>query len=468
MNEKNIDENSSKSEEIQSHLLQYGFLNKSNEIYNGFSKSWDLGINGSVLKNKIKNCWIDFFVTSEEKNFLIDTPILTHEKVLEASGHKENFSDWVVKCKVCKRSFRIDKIIGGKENKDFLLSNKEKKKKYFQEKKCNFCGGYFEEPNQFNLMLKTSIAHEEEKGGNQVVYLRPETCQGIFINFKNLINTTKKSLPFGIGQIGKSFRNEVTLNHGIFRTREFEQAELEFFLDENKDYWWNYWVEKSKRFFNKIISGRYELASWEELKKEELPHYANKTIDLHFKYQFGWGEICSISDRGDYDLKNHSEKSSVFLGTKRGSFPHVIEVSFGIERMMLAVIESSYKEELVQKSGLKRTFLSINPLLSPYFVSVMPLSSQLKEKSKKLYREILSMNIFSVSYEETGNIGNRYRRQDSIGTKFCVTIDFGTEMTNEVTVRERDSMKQEKINLDNLKEKLTSCFLEEKRNLIIH
>lgn len=467
MNEKNIDKKS--FEKINSHLIQYGFLNKSNEIYNGFSKSWDLGINGAILKNKIKNCWIDFFITSEEKNFLIDTPILTHEKVLEASGHKENFSDWTVKCKNCKKTFRIDKIVEEKENRKFLLLSKEMKNQYFEKKKCDLCKiGLFEEPKQFNLMLKTSIVHEEEKKEeNQIVYLRPETCQGIFINFKNLNSTIKKTLPFGVGQIGKSFRNEVTFNHGIFRTREFEQAELEFFLEENKDYWWNYWLARSKNFFNRIISENKELSSYEELAKEELPHYAEKTTDLQFKYQFGWGEVCSISDRGEYDLKNHSEKSSIFLGIKKEKFPNVIEVSFGIERMMLAVIESSYREEVVKKSGLKRKFLSINPLLSPYFVSVIPLSKQLRNASKKIYRKIVAMNLFSVSYEETGNIGNRYRRQDSIGTKFCVTIDFETELTGEITVRERDTMNQEKIKIEDLEKNLLSYFLEEKRKFIL-
>jgi glycyl-tRNA synthetase len=445
---------------IISHLKHYGFINQNAEIYQGLAKSWDFGINGAELKRKLKNLWWDYFITSNPYNFPCETSIMTHKNVLEASGHKKNFSDWIIECLGCKKRFRLDNIISEKDFLHFLsLSNKEKGN-FEQNKKCSLCKNNFSPPKQFNLMLKTNISSfEKNLSDDDFVYLRPETCQGIFINFPSLRNSINKKIPFGIGQIGKSFRNEVTLNHGIFRTREFEQAELEFFVLENKEEWWNYWIDRSWKFFNRVIENELSIKK-KEVERDELPHYSLRTLDLYFNYKFGWGEICSISDRGDYDLKNHSEKSSQFLGIenekKEKVFPNIVEVSFGIERIILAILENSYKEETVKSSNLKRIYLKINHLLAPFYVSVMPLSRQLNSLAYKLYLKLIKKANFSVSYEETGNIGNRYRRQDAIGTPICITIDFETEKNKEVTIRERDTMKQERVSLEKLEEYLLS------------
>lgn len=431
---------------ISAHLRHYGFVNPNAEIYQGLAKAWDFGTNGAELKKKLRNLWWDFFITSSPYNFPCETAIMTHNDVLEASGHKKNFSDWVVDCLDCHKRVRLDNLISEDAFLEFLaLANKERGA-FKLDKRCQ-CGGTFSVPKQFNLMLKTNLSSTAD-GEEDFVYLRPETCQGIFVNFLSLRNSVNRKLPFGIGQIGKSFRNEVTLNHGVFRTREFEQAELEFFVNEDKAAWWTYWTERAWEFFKRMIETEAPIMR-KEVKQDELPHYSLKTLDLYFQYKFGWGEICSISDRGDYDLRNHGEKSSHFLGTEGAEgqrlIPHVIEISFGIERMLLAILENSYREELVVSSGLKRTYLKLNPLLTPYYVCVMPLSKQLKETAYELYLKLLKKAAYSVSYEETGNIGNRYRRQDAIGTPICITVDFETAASGEVTIRERDSMKQEKI-----------------------
>ncbi|WNE41484.1 MAG: Glycine--tRNA ligase [Mycoplasmataceae bacterium] len=446
--------NNQKEKTIISHLKQYGFINSNAEIYQGLAKSWDLGINGAELKRKLKNLWWDYFITSNPHNFPCETAILTHNDVLEASGHKKNFSDWVIECLNCKKRIRLDNLISEKDFISFLSLSSEEKNVFKLNEKCS-CKGEFSTPVQFNLMLKTNISSSSNNSSDQIVYLRPETCQGIFINFLSIKNSFNKKIPFGIGQIGKSFRNEITLNHGIFRTREFEQAELEFFVIDEKEKWWDYWVSKSWEFFRKIVNLNDKSIEKKEIRKEELPHYSLKTLDFHFNYNFGWGEVCSMSDRGDYDLKNHSEKSSHFLGIidedGNKKFPHVIEVSFGIERLILAILENSYREEIVEKSQLKRTYLKIHPLLSPFFVSVMPLSKQLNNESYQVYLDLIKTAEFSVSYEETGNIGNRYRRQDSIGTFLCVTIDFETKNDNKVTVRERDTMNQKRVSINELR-----------------
>ncbi|WNE41778.1 MAG: Glycine--tRNA ligase [Mycoplasmataceae bacterium] len=452
---------------IASYLKQYGFINSNAEIYQGLAKSWDLGVNGAQLKKNLKDLWWDYFIKTNPYNFPCDISILTHNDVLEASGHKKNFNDWVIECLSCKKRIRLDNLISEKEFTNFISSSEEEKNNFKIESKCS-CSGKFSSPKKFNLMLKTNLSSSDSE--DQMAYLRPETCQGIFINFLLIKNSINKKLPFGIGQIGKSFRNEITLNHGIFRTREFEQAELEFFVIDEKEKWWKYWVEKSWSFFRKIVFLNDNLISQKEINKEELPHYSNKTLDFHFKYNFGWGEVCSMSDRGDYDLRNHSEKSSNFLGIKNENgekiFPHIIEVSFGIERLMLAILESSYRKEIIEKSGLERTFLKINPLLSPFFVSIMPLSKQLNEEAKDIYLNLIKTGKLSISYEETGNIGNRYRRQDAIGTFFCVTIDFETKNDKKVTIRERDSMNQTRVSIKDLENYILNKMFDFRKDFL--
>ena len=451
--------NNEEEKKIISHLKHYGFVTPNAEIYQGLAKSWDFGVNGAELKKKLKELWWRYFITSVPYNFGYETAILTHSKVLEASGHKKNFNDWIVECKKCNKKTRLDNLISEKKFMEFVLLPIERKDFFKIEEKCQCGGNEFSSPIQFNLMLKTDIYSSKNKSEDDCyVYLRPETCQGIFINFLSIKNNVNKKLPFGIGQIGKSFRNEVTLNHGIFRMREFEQAELEIFINKDKEKMWEFWEKRSWEFFKKIIINE-SLISKKIISQEELPHYALKTIDFQFKYKFGLGEVCSISDRGDYDLKNHSEKSSYFLGVKetekdKNEIPHIVEVSFGIERLMLAILESSYCDEIVEKSKLKRKYLKINPLISPFFSSVMPLSKQLNQKSYDLYLNLIKTADFSISYEETGNIGNRYRRQDAIGTFFCITVDFETAKDNKVTIRERDSMEQKRVPIDKIKSHL--------------
>lgn len=450
---------------IASHLRHYGFVNPNAEIYQGLAKAWDFGTNGAELKKKIKNLWWDFFITSSPYNFPCETAIMTHNDVLEASGHKKNFSDWVIDCAVCHKRVRLDNVITEDAFLKFLALSNAEQKIYKPVIKCS-CKGEFSAPKQFNLMLKTNLSSTTAGDSNEdFVYLRPETCQGIFVNFLSLKNSISKKVPFGIGQIGKSFRNEVTLNHGVFRTREFEQAELEFFVTEDKPAWWGYWTERAWEFFKRMVEGEESIMR-KEVKSDELPHYSLKTLDLYFQYKFGWGEICSISDRGDYDLKNHGEKSGHFLGIENERneklIPNVIEISFGVERMLLAILENSYREELVASSGLKRTYLKINPLLAPFYVCVMPLSKQLKGAAYELYLQLLRKANYSVAYEETGNIGNRYRRQDAIGTPICITIDFETEQSGEVTIRERDSMQQKKVQLSEVEKYLLARISEAK------
>lgn len=453
---------------ITNYLKHYGFFIPNAEIYGGLAKSWDLGPYGIELKRNLKNLWWKHFITTSAYNIGCDSQIITHPQVLEASGHRQNFHDWMVECLTCQKRYRLDKLISTEEFNTFLgLKDKEN---YLLKANCAKCGkNKFCPPRQFNLLLTTNL--EITDGKENVVYLRPETCQGIFINFAAIQRSTRRQLPFGIGQIGKSFRNEITLHHGIFRTREFEQLELEFFCpSEESEKWWDYWTEKAWNFLQKIIVNDQKKIKQVDLTKEELPHYAKKTQDLYFQYHFGWGELCSNSHRGNYDLSQHSQNSGEDFRVN-GIIPEVVESSFGVERLMLATLEDAYQKETVASSQLTREVLKLHPLLTPYFVAVIPAKNSLREKSYQLYCELLKNPFFSVAYEETGNIGNRYRRQDAIGTYYCLTVDSETinqhlpngELNpnyNTVTLRHRDTMKQEekRINVNNLKNYLNNQY----------
>ena len=452
-----MSESSAKKKDLTSYLRHYGFLLPNAEIYGGLAKSWDLGPHGAELKRNLKNLWWKYFITSSPYNVGCDSQVITHPQVLEASGHRKNFHDWLVECRQCHKRYRLDNLIGGKEFAIFL--EKKDKNNYLIKDNCCKCGkNNFCSPRQFNLLLTTNL--EITEGKENTVYLRPETCQGIFVNFPAIQRSTHRQLPFGIGQIGKSFRNEITLHHGIFRTREFEQLELEFFCQgEESEKWWNYWTKKAWNFLQKIIVNDQKRIKQVDLEKEELPHYSKKTQDLYFSYHFGWGEVCSNSHRGNYDLSQHSQYSGKDFRVN-GIIPEVVESSFGVERLMLAALEDAYQEEKVASSQLTREVLRLHPLLAPYFVAVIPLEKSLREKSHQLYCELLKNPFFSVAYEETGNIGNRYRRQDAIGTYYCLTLDNQTLQDNTITLRHRNSMKQEpeRINIDKIKNYLNSLY----------
>ncbi|CAG8531051.1 7028_t:CDS:2 [Cetraspora pellucida] len=391
--------------DLTNYLKHYGFFFPNAEIYGGLAKAWDLGPYGAELKRKLKNLC--------PHNVGCDSQIITHPQILAASGHLKNFHDWLVECRQCRKRYRLDNLISSEQFSVFL--SQKDKNNYQVKKNCPRCGkNDFHPPRQFNLLLTTNLEITEDK--ENVAYLRPETCQGIFTNFALIQRSTHRQLPFGVGQIGKSFRNEITLHHGIFRTREFEQMELEFFF---------------------------------ALPKEELPHYAKKTQDLYFNYHFGWGELCSNSHRGNYDLSQHSQHSQKDLRVN-GTIPEVIEVSFGVERLMLAILQDTYHEEKVAGSQTERTVLRLPPLLAPFFVAIIPLSQQLRNTAYQLYLDLLPEVSFSLTYEEAPNIGKAYRRQDAIGTIYCLTVDFDTADPNSshyntLTCRHRDSMEQIRI-----------------------
>jgi glycyl-tRNA synthetase len=453
---------------ITNYLKHYGFFIPNAEIYHGLANSWDLGPLGTELKRNLKNLWWKYFITSNPYNVGCDSLITTHPQVLVASGHKKNFHDWLVECLICHKRYRLDNLLSSEEFNSFL-----KQENYSLTKNCPQCQkSNFTIPRKFNLLLTTNLEITENK--ENLVYLRPETCQGIFINFLSTQQSTRRQLPFGIGQIGKSFRNEITLHHGIFRTREFEQMELEFFCRKEEDEkWWNYWTNKAWNFLSNIIINDKKKIKQVPLTKEELPHYAKKTLDLYFKYNFGWGEVCSNSHRGNFDLNQHSQHSKHFLGIKENNkeiIPQVIEVSFGIERLMLAILEDSHYEETVKNSPLTRNLLRLHPLLAPYFVAIIPLSKQVREVAYQIYLDLLKTAPFNLTWEESSSIGKSYRRQDAIGTYYCITVDTLTITEhwdkkpnpdyNTVTLRHRNTMKQEekRIKITDLKNYLNNLY----------
>jgi glycyl-tRNA synthetase len=468
------------------HLIPYGFLFPNADIYGGLAKSWDLGPHGTELKRKLKDLWWKYFITTNPYNVGSDSLILTHPEVLKSSGHLKNFHDWLIECSSCKKRYRLDNLISAEQFTSFLV---KEDKQGFATKNCPHCGrSKFTNPRQFNLLLSSDLQITDQ-GEENIVYLRPETCQGIFINFTAIQRSTRKKLPFGVGQIGKSFRNEITLHRGIFRTREFEQMELEFFiLPGENEKWWEYWNQKAWIFLGRLINDKKKIKQV-FLSRDELPHYAKKTTDLYFEYHFGWGELCSISDRGDYDLKSHNDsENSVKKLETEGIIPHVIEVSFGVERLMLALLENSYQKETLKVEKGKevtREVLKLPPLLAPYFVAIIPQPigkkdeeqeerrKRIQTRARELYLNLLNKVNFSVVYEEDSSIGKAYRRQDAIGTYYCLTVDVYTvddtdSLYNTVTLRHRDTMEQDKERkpLDEIVQFLSLEYLKHYQELI--
>ncbi len=413
-----------------------GFIFQSSEIYGGMASCWDYGPLGVELKRNIKEAWWRSVVRERDDMVGQDAAILMHPKVWEASGHLQNFTDPLVECKVCHHRFRADQISG---------------------KTCPDCGGEMTEPRMFNLMFKTFMGPVEDAAA--VVYLRPETAQGIFVNFVNVQTTTRKKLPFGIAQIGKSFRNEITPGNFIFRTREFEQMEIEYFVKPGTDQqWFEHWLEQRFNWYVKL-GIRKENLRLRPHAKDELAHYARGCSDVEYLFPIGWSELEGIANRGDYDLKQHSKYSGKELDyfdeeTGQHVTPYVIEPSGGVDRATLAFLIDAYAEE-PDKDEI-RVVLHFHPDLAPVKIAILPLSRN--EKLKPLSQEIYSRirRGWSTQFDDAQSIGRRYRRQDEIGTPFCVTIDFQSLEDKQVTIRERDSMRQIRVPIAVLEETLNA------------
>ena len=453
-----------KMEKIVNLCKNRGFIFPGSEIYGGLANTWDYGPLGAELKNNIKRAWWKKFVQENKYNVGLDAAILMNPQTWVASGHLAGFSDPLMDCRECHERFRADKLIedwaaetGYTLEKPIDSFTNAEMKAFIDEHNipCPTCGKHnFTDIRQFNLMFKTFQGVTED--AKNTVYLRPETAQGIFTNFVNVQRTTRKKIPFGIGQIGKSFRNEITPGNFIFRVREFEQMELEFFCKPGTDLeWFDYWRSFCKEWLLSI-GLKEENIRLRDHSPEELCFYSKATTDFEFLFPFGWGELWGVADRTDYDLTQHKNVSGKDLSyydqeTGERYIPYVIEPSLGVERTVLAVLSNAYEEEVLdeQKNDV-RTVLKLHPALAPFKAAVLPLSKKLGEGAEKIYSELSKH--FNVDYDETGSIGKRYRREDEIGTPFCITYDFDSETDGCVTVRERDSMEQVRIPVSELKD----------------
>lgn len=451
MNEKTFND-------VVAHMKSTGFVYQGSEIYGGLANTWDFGPLGIELKNNIKNAWWKRFIQQDPNNVGLQSAILMNPNVWVASGHVGGFSDPLMDCKECKSRFRADQLIEEATNHEVNCSKmtNEEMEDYIANHDivCPKCGAKnFTGIRQFNLMFKTFQGVLED--AKSTIYLRPETAQGIFVNFKNVQRTMRKKLPFGIGQIGKSFRNEITPGNFIFRTREFEQMELEFFCKPGTDLeWFEYYCNACVQFL-KDLGLSEENIRLRAHDPEELAHYSNGTSDIEYNFSepIGWGELWGIADRTDFDLKAHqttSKQSLEYFDQETNSkyIPYVIEPSVGVERLILAVMCEAY--EMQQLENDERLVLHLHPYLAPYKVAVLPLSKKLNDQASKVFSDLASE--FTCTYDDAQSIGKRYRRQDSIGTPFCVTVDFETEKDNCVTVRDRDTMEQERVALSELKD----------------
>ena len=419
-----------------------GIIFQSSEVYGGVGSIWDYGPVGVELKNNVKRAWWKSYVYKRNDMEGLDAAILMHPRTWEASGHIASFADLLVDCKKCNKRFREDQI---------------------KKKVCPECGGELTDSRSFNLMFKSSIGSLEGKA--TPIYLRPETAQGIFLNFTNVLNSSRKKLPFGIAQIGKAFRNEVTTGNFTFRSREFEQMEIEFFVrpDEDKK-WYDYWVDERLNWYARFGIDKKNLRLRQH-KKEELAHYAKACSDIEYNFPFGWSELEGIANRADYDLRQHAKisgKELVYFDeeTKKNIIPYVIEPSGGVDRTVLAFLADSYIEEKVKKE--KRTVLRLHKDLAPVKVAVFPLLKNRPEivKMAKAIAEDLSGDYRAI-YDDTASIGRLYRRQDEIGTPYCITVDVQSLEDKKVTVRDRDTMEQDRVSVDMLKDILKKKLKEE-------
>ena len=438
-----------------------GFVYPGSEIYGGLANTWDYGNLGVELKNNVKKAWWKKFIQESPYNVGVDCAILMNPQTWVASGHLGSFSDPLMDCKCCHERFRADKLIEdfAKEKSITLESSvdgwsNEEMKSFVDENEipCPSCGKHdFTDIRQFNLMFKTFQGITEDS--KAVVYLRPETAQGIFVNFKNVQRTSRKKIPFGIGQIGKSFRNEITPGNFTFRTREFEQMELEFFCEPDTDMeWFHYWRQFCKDWLISLGMKEEEMRMRDH-DAAELSFYSKGTTDIEFLFPFGWGELWGIADRTNYDLGRHQEVSGepmeYFDDEKKKKYiPYVVEPSLGADRVTLAFLCGAYDEEELE-GGDMRTVLRFHPFLAPVKVAVLPLSKKLGEGAEKVYAEL--SKDWNCEYDDRGAIGKRYRRQDEIGTPYCITYDFDSETDGMVTVRDRDSMEQERVAISELR-----------------
>lgn len=449
-----------KFETIVTHLQSTGFVFQGSQIYGGLSNTWDYGPLGSELKNNLKELWWKKFVHESPTNVGIDAAILMNPNVWKATGHVSTFNDPLIDCKECHGRYRADQLIESQfpdvdvngmtqaQMNEFIKTHKVK---------CPDCGkSNFTDIRQFNMMFKTHIGVTEDSSSE--VYLRPETAQGVFVNFKNVQRATRHKLPLGICNVGKSFRNEITPGNFTFRMREFEQMECEFFCKPGTDLeWFKYWKEYSINFVKSLGINEQKLR-FRDHEPAELAFYSKGTTDIEYKFPFGWGEIWGIADRTDYDLKRHQEYSKADLSyldpeTNEKYIPYCIEPSLGLDRLFLMVVTDSYDEETL-KNGEVRKVMHLAPFLAPYKAAILPLSKQLNDEAEKLFKSLITY--INVVMDVTGSIGKRYRRNDEIGTPYCVTYDFDSLNDGCVTVRDRDSMEQERIKISDLKDYLVN------------
>jgi len=441
--------------EIVTHLQTTGYVFQGSQIYGGLSNSWDYGPLGSELKNNLKQLWWRKFVQESPTNVGIDAAILMNPKVWQATGHVTTFNDPLIDCKSCKSRYRADDLIGEQfKDVDTNAMSVDDLNNFIHEHEliCPNCGkSNFTDIRKFNMMFKTHIGVTEDSKSE--VYLRPETAQGVFVNFKNVQRATRRKLPLGIANMGKSFRNEITPGNFIFRVREFEQMELEFFCKPGTDLeWFKYWKDFCINFVEKLGIAKENLR-FRDHEPEELAFYSKATTDIEYKFPFGWGEVWGIADRTDYDLKRHMEFSGESLEyldpvTNEKYIPYCIEPSLGLERLFLMTVCNAYDEEELP-NGETRKVMHLPAFLAPYKAAILPLSKQLNDKAQEVYKDLIPfMNVIN---DETGSIGKRYRRNDEIGTPYCVTIDFDTLNDESVTVRDRDTMQQERIKISELR-----------------
>jgi len=427
-----------KFEEIVNLAKKRGFVFPSSEIYGGFSSCYDYGPLGVEMKNKIKNFWWQTMTRRKEKVFGLDAAILMAPKVWEASGHLAGFVDQLVECKNCKKRFRIDEV---------------------KERKCPECQGDLTAPKNFNLMMKTFVGPVEDKAS--ITFLRPETCQGIYVNFLNVQRTMRARLPFGICQIGKAFRNEISPRNFLYRLREFEQMEFQWFCNPKEaDFWFDFWLKERLAFLERIGLKKEKIRVFEVPEKEKA-HYAKRQVDIEFRFPFGWKEIEGVHNRGDWDLSRHSQFSGKDLNyfdpeTKERFLPYIIETSVGIDRLFFALLSDAFEEFKKGRSGRgkeKEVLLKLSPLVAPVEIAILPLvqnNPDILKISKEIFESL--QKEFLCFYDQTGSIGRRYRRQDEIGTVFAITVDFQTLEDRTVTVRDRDTMKQERKKIEELKD----------------
>ncbi len=441
-------------DKLVSHCKQTGIVYPGSDIYDGLANTWDYGPVGVELKNNIKRVWWKRFVQEADNSYGVDAAILMNPRVWEASGHVASFTDPKMDCKSCKARMRADNLIDtyskGTVNPDAMTN--DEMEAYINENhvNCPVCGNFNWTPiRQFHLMFQTS--RDITGGADDVIYLRPETAQGEFVNFMNVQRTTRAKVPFGIGQIGKAFRNEITPGNFTFRTIEFEQMEHQLFC-KNEESGFDFYAKYKKDAYDFLIELGFDKENLNYKDHEKLAHYAKAACDIIFKYPFGWNELNGIHYRTDYDLSRHQEysgKNMLYIDpvTNEKYIPHVVEYSIGADRLTLAVLCEFYDEETLE-GGDTRIVYRFHPAIAPYKIAVLPLQKNLSEKAREVYKKLSKH--FMCTYDEAGSIGKRYRRQDQIGTPFCVTIDFDTMEDETVTIRDRDTMEQKRISIDEL------------------